>query len=81
MLNKKKVNFMKNNTKSKTVRISDESLRAVLEVVHKTKRNFTCATEYLFIYGYVAFLREQEILNNNIQNTIDNYIAKNKMEG
>ena len=72
---------MKQNTKTKTVRISDESLRAVLEVCHKTKRNYTCATNYLLLYGYVAFLREQEILNSAKQSNKENFIFKNNEEG
>jgi len=72
---------MKNNTKSKTVRISDESLRAVLEVCHKTKRNYTCAVDYLLLYGYVAFLREQDILKDVKQYNNGNFNTKNTLEG
>ena len=72
---------MRNNTKSKTVRISDESLRAVLEVVHKTNRNYTCATNYLILYGYVAFLREQAILKDVKQFNKENFFTINTLEG
>ena len=72
--------MMKQTVKSKNTRVSDEALRAVLDVVHTTKRNYKGAADYLIMNGYETFLGEQKILKNVKQSNKENFNIKNTME-
>lgn len=55
---------MKTRDKCKNIRIANEALSSVMQVLTESKRNLTGATEFLILKGFEVYRNELQILES-----------------